>query len=194
MSLVEGSAGLPGEKSKAPKNQKGDLVMLSKLHKRMLLLAAAVGIALFAGSAGLAGDPPTKTIKVNPAAISQFKAPGKTAVSPADLEATVFVMNNQNLPPWTVRGVVKNVGGRAFSGKRLVTLYQIDGSYGPKGRRPKYTTLATMTVTSLKGGQSLKVEKAFTVQPYVGTKFQLVISPGDLNPANDAATITFRGT
>src|SRR5438034_5635026 len=150
-----------------------DQVMLSKFQKGQLVLAAVAGVTLFAVGAGLANGPPS---------ITKF-TPG-TARSPADLAASVFVLNEQNLSPWTVKGIVKNVGGHDYAGKRVVTLQQVTGHYGPKGQRPKVVTLATMTVASLKAGQSVTLQKVFTVQPAAGTRFQLVISAGDLNPNN----------
>jgi hypothetical protein len=158
--------------------------MLSKLQKGLLVLAAAAGVTLFAVGAGWGDEPPTK-IKVTWSGI---------ALSPADLAASVSVMNEQNLSPWIVTGIVKNVGGHDYAGKRHVTLQQVTGHYGPKGHRPTVVTLATMTVTTLKAGQSVSLQKVFTVQPVAGTRFQLVISPGDPNPDNDHAEIVFRGT
>jgi hypothetical protein len=166
--------------------------MLSKLQKGMLVLTAVAVSALFAGSAGLADGPPTKSFKVSPGAISQFKPPS-AARSPADLEASVFVMNNQNLSPWIVKGVIKNAGGHDFTGQRVVTLYRVVGNWGP-GRVPRTVALTKITVTSLKAGQSVSLQKVFTVQPAAGTRFMLIISPGDVNPANDHAEVVFRGT
>lgn len=157
--------------------------MLSKLKKGALALAA--GVTLLVAGAGLADGPQTKTN-------SRLHIPA--ARSPADLEASVLVQNNQNLPPWTVVGTVKNGGGHDWTGIRSVSLYQLTGRWGPGGRRPTSVKLATMTVTSLKAGRSLTLTKRFYVQPAIGTRFLLVISPGDVNPDNDRAEVVFRGT
>jgi hypothetical protein len=167
--------------------------MFSKLQKGMLVLAAAAGATLFAVGAGSADEPPTK-FKVNPGAISAFEPSGRAARSPADLEAKVFVMNEQNLAPWIVKGIVKNVGGHEWRGPRLVTLYEVTGSYGPGGRRPKSVILATKTLPSVRAGQSVSLEKVFSTPPSRGTRFVLVISPGDSNPDNDRAQVKFLGT
>src|SRR5262249_21225376 len=153
-----------------------DHVMLSHLRKGFLVLATT-GVMLLAAGAGLADPAQTKI---------NFSA-AKNVLSPADLAATVHVLNEQNLSPWTVKGTVKNIGGLDFTGKRQVTLQQATGNYGPNGRRPIVVTLATMTVTNLKAGQSVSLQKVFTTEPAPGTRFQLVISPGDVNPDNDHA-------
>jgi hypothetical protein len=158
--------------------------MLSKLQKLLFVSAAVATATLITVDTGVAAGPPPKF---------EVSLP-RTARSPADLAAKVDVINNQNLSPWTVKGVVKNIGGHDFVGERLVTLQQVTGNYGPNGRRPKVVTLATMKLKNLKAGHSTTLQKVFTVQPAAGTRFQLVISPGDLHPDNDHDEKVWRGS
>ena len=153
--------------------------MFSKLHKG-LLTAALAGVTLIAIGTGSA-DPQTTT---------RFPFPGPFR-SPADLAASVYVLNEQNLSPWTAKGTVKNVGGQDFVGSRLVKLQQVTGT---RGHILRTVTLAATLVTNLKAGESLSLQKVFTEQPAAGTWFRLVISAGDGNPDNDQAFIRFHGT
>lgn len=157
--------------------------MLSKLKKGALALT--MGATLLVAGAALADGPEIKTK-------SRLSSPA--ARSSADLEASVVVANNQNLAPWTVVGTVKNVGGHDWTGTRTVTLYQVITRRGVGGYRTTSIKLASTTVTSLKAGKSITLSKKFDTQPANGARFELLISPGDVNPANDRAEITFRGT
>jgi hypothetical protein len=164
-------------------------------NRHMALVAVVAGLCFAALFALDACNPPQ--VYADP---PLTKAKLKVSLSPADLAATVFVSNEQNLSPWTVKGIVKNVGGHDYYGAiitgkvqafRLVTLEQITGSFGPHGRHPKVVTLATLRVFSLKAGESVSLQKVFAVEPAAGTRFQLVISAGDTNPDNDVAQIRY---
>jgi len=116
------------------------------------------------------------------------------ARSPADLSASVFVTQEQGITQWFVRGITKNIGGldyvsahgRLYYPGRTLTLQQVTRGARP-GRPDVVRVLATRRISNLKAGDSITLSTVLTQQPAAGTRFQLVISPGDLQSDNDKA-------
>jgi hypothetical protein len=108
--------------------------------------------------------------------------------TPADLAAThIHIYDIRGR--WLIRGVVENVGGHSFAGSRTVTLQQVTRSYFG---RPHDTvvTLAAQTVTKVDAG-GVEIGADLPGEPRLGTRFRLIVSPGDFNVSNDQLEITY---
>jgi hypothetical protein len=108
--------------------------------------------------------------------------------TPADLAATHIHIYDLRSGRWLIRGVVENVGGHSSEGRRTVTLEQVTRSYF--SRRERMVTLATQTVEKVDAG-GWEIGADLPGEPQVGTRFRLIISPGDFNVSNDLLEITY---
>jgi hypothetical protein len=111
----------------------------------------------------------------------------KLPIKPADLAAVEIGASVTNLfedtPAKSVTvGYVKNVGGMAFNGSRLVKLEA--KIWGPNGTQ--WVTVASATCKTLAPGKYFQVSVEELEKKYLFIQqLRLTVAAGDNNPAND---------
>jgi hypothetical protein len=159
--------------------------------RRLLMSLPAVKSTLMACAALLAGVtvflPGVGGFGTVTAAPSRSSAMIRT---PADLAAThIHIYHLEPSGRWLIRGVVENLGGHPFTGSRTVTLQQVTRSYFGRPH-DRVVTLANQIVTKVDSG-GWEIGADLPGEPQVGTRFRLIISPGDFNVSNDQLEITY---